>query len=85
MSQSSNSTILSNVFENFTFDDYLDEIFHQLPIQFTTNNTHNEELDDEKMAVNKLRWILEYMVKQIRNKNKMKEMIQPLTDISLSS
>jgi hypothetical protein len=75
MSQSSNSTNLSNVFENFAFDDYIDEIFHQLPIKFTSNNTHNEEIEHEKMAINKLRWLIEYMVKQIRHKKKMKEMI----------
>jgi hypothetical protein len=37
MSQSSNSTNLSNVFEGDTFDDYFDEIFQQLPLKFTTN------------------------------------------------
>lgn len=37
MSQSSNSTNLSNLFDYDAFDDYFDEIFQQLPIKFTTN------------------------------------------------
>jgi hypothetical protein len=37
MSQSSNSTNLSNVFDNDVFEHYFDDIFQQLPIKFTTN------------------------------------------------
>jgi hypothetical protein len=55
-------------------------------LKITADDTsHEDERKDTQMAVLKLRWLIEYLVKQIRFKSKMKEMMNPLTEISLSS
>ena len=42
MSEASNSTNISNVFVREDLEEFFDDIFQQLPIKFTTNNSANE-------------------------------------------